>query len=639
MPARVSPETVKRFDALLADGHNVAAAARACQVSKDWAYNRSKGRRKRDQAKFYANLDDAKLPDPKVDTGLSDEARHALDCFPCFRLRFTGRKSMPWQAKAAEEARAALESEIKEFVVINVPPGAGKSTLFGHDIPLWLICRDRSVRILYGSNTERQAKLYTGRLRDSLERTSPYLATSKEKSQGMVDAVATVTDDYGRFKPLTPKAWRVEEFTVAQPNDTAASDKEHTVTAYGRDGGVLGGRYDFVIWDDLVDAKNQRTVESREQLKEWWQSTAESRLEPGGLLILQGQRMGSDDLYRFALDMTDVELDDDGFEVEQENPPRKYRHIIYKAHYEELCPADGAHPRTSKPWPEGCLLDPYRLSWKDLKRVMNGGTGEAYEVQYQQRDTDPENVLVRKIWVTGGVDERGVEYPGCWDNDRGLCQMPRGIEGDLFSYATVDPSPSMFWAVEWWIYHPESEQRFLMDLVRQKMPSGGLLDYDIDARELVGLMPEWQMRAQLLGWPIRAWVVETNAAQRWLVGNEATRRFQMKHDVEIVRHNTGNNKVDPKYGVPMLSMLYRQGRVRLPGLQSDGSRVASLKLVDEATRWRVNTENPGIASTDCVMAQWIGEFQLPRIYSPQNLAAPRRQMAWASTHRGLQVVA
>ena len=44
MPPRVPPETVKRFDALLLDGYNVMAAARACQVSKDWAYNRSKGR-------------------------------------------------------------------------------------------------------------------------------------------------------------------------------------------------------------------------------------------------------------------------------------------------------------------------------------------------------------------------------------------------------------------------------------------------------------------------------------------------------------------------------------------------------------------------------------------------------------------
>src|SRR3712207_3217000 len=180
MPYRVPPETVKRFDKMLGEGYAVTAAATACGVSRDWAYNRSKGRRKRDQAKFYSTADDLALPDPKRDDRLTADARHALECFPCFRERYTGRRSMPWQVKAANDAREPLESPIKEFVVINVPPGAGKSTLFGHDIPLWLICRDRSVRILSGSNTERQAKMYTGRLRDSLERTTPYLATSKE---------------------------------------------------------------------------------------------------------------------------------------------------------------------------------------------------------------------------------------------------------------------------------------------------------------------------------------------------------------------------------------------------------------------------------------------------------------------------
>lgn len=623
MPARVPPETVKRFDKLLADGYNVALAARTCSVSKDWAYNRSKGRRKRDQAKFYADLDDANLPDPVVLDHLCEEARHALECFACFRLRYTGRRSMPWQIKAAQEAVEALASPIKEFVVTNMPPGAGKSTLFGHDLLLWLICRDRSVRILYGSNTERQAKMYTGRLRDSLERTTPYLATSKEKAQGSVDAVATVTGDYGRFKPLTPKAWRVEEFTVAQPNDTAASDKEHTVTAYGRDGGVLGGRYDFVIWDDLVDVKNQRTAESREALKAWWQSTAESRLEPGGVLILQGQRMGSDDLYRFALDMVDVDLDDEGFEVESAEPPLKYRHVIYKAHYDELC--TGSHPRSTPAWPDGCLLDPHRLSWRDLKRVMNGGTGEAFLVQYQQEDTDPDNVLVRKLWISGGEDENRVEFPGCWDDDRGLCELPRGLKGDLFSYATVDPSPSKFWSVQWWIYHPESEQRFLMDLVRQQMPARGLLDYDIDERELVGLMPEWQDRSQRLGWPIRYWIVEAVAAQKWLAGYAAGDLFLSKYDAQIVRHQTNINKGDPQYGVTMLSTLYRQGRVRLPGKQSNGSRLASLKLVDEVTRW------PKGATDDCVMAQWFGEWNLERLYSPAEIKPVRlhRVPSWS----------
>jgi len=87
-----------------------------------------------------------------------------------------------------------------------------------------------------------------------------------------------------------------------QPNDIAGSDKERTVSAYGMDGGFLGGRYDLVIWDDLVDKRSMRTAEARETLINMWETEAETRLEPGGLLILQGQRMRSDDLYRYIWD-------------------------------------------------------------------------------------------------------------------------------------------------------------------------------------------------------------------------------------------------------------------------------------------------------------------------------------------------
>ena len=58
-----------------------------------------------------------------------------------------------------------------------------------------------------------------------------------------------------------------------------------------RHSGFLGGRFDLVIWDDLVDRKNTKTVEAKENLRTWWDSEAETRLEPRGLLLVQGQRI------------------------------------------------------------------------------------------------------------------------------------------------------------------------------------------------------------------------------------------------------------------------------------------------------------------------------------------------------------
>ena len=52
-----------------------------------------------------------------------------------------------------------------------------------------------------------------------------------------------------------------------------------------------------------MSLKRLRTLELIESDQRWWDSYAERRLEPAGLLILQGQRMGAEDLYRYCIDM------------------------------------------------------------------------------------------------------------------------------------------------------------------------------------------------------------------------------------------------------------------------------------------------------------------------------------------------
>jgi hypothetical protein len=103
------------------------------------------------------------------------------------------------------------------------------------------------------------------------------------------------------------------------------------------DSGFLGGRFDLIIWDDLYDPRKMRTAEAREDLKRWWDEVAETRLEPGGLLVLQGQRMAGDDIYRYALDKQVIMDEDEDWEAdvpeELKLGGRRYHHLAYKAHY------------------------------------------------------------------------------------------------------------------------------------------------------------------------------------------------------------------------------------------------------------------------------------------------------------------
>lgn len=561
------------------------------------------------------------------DHPLTDPAKRALDDFAYFRHRYLGRHSTPWQTEAAVRILDYVTSGDTEFVVINAPPGSGKSTLFVNDVPLWLICRDRTIRILIGSSTAKLAAQYTNRIRRMLERPRPLpAAKDREAAEGCLAA------DYGRFKPDTgADIWRREEFTVVsisdELSDNMIEDKEPTVSSYGMDSEFLGARANLVIWDDLVTNRTLKNVETIESQRTWWSNEAETRVEPGGALILQGQRMGPEDLYRYALDQR---LGDD--DVDQ----ARYRHIIYPAHFEDRC--HNVHGLDSPAYPTGCLLDPHRLPWRGSNGLLTHQRNrvDKYRVQYQQEDTDPGTVLVPAIWINGGRDVDGVEYPGCWDNHRDFANtpadIPHGLSAPTYSIATVDPSPTMYWAIQWWLYHPASEQRFLLDLIRQKMEAPTFLDWNATDTNFYGIMDDWQQRSVRLGFPITHWIVEHNAAQRFMLQYDHVKRWQRLHSVTIIGHNTiANNKLDPDYGIQMLRDKYRFGNVRLPGKHGNWSAarpVVESTLVKELTHY--STDGTRTTSTDdCLMSQWFFEHHVPRISRPiHKQARPLHRPSW-----------
>lgn len=563
---------------------------------------------------------------PKTWDELESPAKYGLENFAFWRKRYLGRLSTPWQEDAAYKVIEWLATEDKEYVVVNAPPGSGKSTLFTHDIPAWLACRDRSIRCLIGSRTERQAKQYVSRLRRTFDRRRPIQADPNEVALGLAtDAIATLIDDYGRFKPLIPDLWRNDEFVLAQLDDQLLEDKEPSFAAYGMDSGFLGSRANLVIWDDLADKTTMRTQEAREGIRQWWDDEAETRLEPGGVLVLQGQRMGPEDIYRHALDQRLGEDDDDDVTGEVEDDrPMKYRHIVYRAHDETKCLEE--HGKESPYWPDGCLLDPRRLPWSGSGglRTIRSNREDKYRVLYQQEDLDPASVLVNPIWITGGLGVDGVQYPGCRDKDRGICQLPKGLAGRLLSIATADPSPTKFWGVHWWIVRIDDDgpqERYLMDLLKETLDAPDFLDWNQTSNSWTGVMEEWQLRSQEMGLPITTWIVEANAAQRFLLQYEHVKRWTAKRGVTVRAHQTHRNKADADFGVETIAPHYRYGRVRLPWGDAPG-RLACMKLTEEVTRW------PEGRSDDQVMAHWFLEWTLPTLWTPGGAQPRARRPSW-----------
>ena len=520
-----------------------------------------------------------------------------LDDFPRFRERYFKRTSTPWQAEAALKLKEYLEKPEKSYVVVNAPPGSGKSTLFTHDIPAWLAARNPHIRCLIGSRTERQAAMYTGRLRRTF---------SNERS--------AFVSELGPFRPLQRDLWRNSEFIIAVPEDEVNDEKEPTFAAFGQDSGFLGGRYDFVIWDDLIDFRNAKSIEARNALVNWYETEAITRLEPGGLFVLQGQRIGPDDLYRYSLDLTDGSDEDKPL----------FEHIIYRAHYEDRC--SNLHGVDAPAWPEGCLLDPVRLPWKEL-RAKNRNQLERFLVLYQQEDLDPDTSLVQHLWLEGGIGKDGSLHPGCWDEDRSLQEVPRGINlTECVAIATVDPSAAMHRALELWFYHPESDTRWLVDFYRGPLTAPGFLDR-VDGK-FIGFLEEWQQWSVSVGLPIQTWVVESNTCQRFLLQYQHAKDWIALNSVNIVPHQTTQRRHDPDFGVQSIAPHFKYGRVRLPGR----SHQAIKPFTDELVRW------PHGRTEDTVMACWFFEVYRPNIISPAQHTIQYWRPSWAkNAERGLAI--
>jgi len=621
----VTPVQRKKYFEARAAGFSIAESARKAKFSEATAYRVEKAAQnlRADEgidssAANYRELKaEAKLDGPKPYDRLSAEAQRSLEDFAYFRRRYFGRIATPWQEEAGTELVKLLESDQKEYVVMNMPPGSGKTTLL-HDMTCWIICRNRSVRLLTGSATMSLAKRNLMRVRRSLERTIPELADDTLKTRGQaVDAESTLAIDFGRFKPLEKELWTNEAFIVMQPEENGAiSEKEPTLSAYGMDSGFIGGRFDGCFWDDLVDPRKVRSAEQREAMEDWYQDVAETRLEPAGMLALIGQRLAPDDLYRFALDMTQPLEDEDTLdeltddEIANLRRDKKYKHLLYRAHYEEKCAPD-SHKRNAEAYPKGCLLDPRRLPWREISNLMSN-RGERFAVVYQQEDIALDETLVRNEWVYG----HGTS-PGCIDKERDRWEIPPGINpADCMVVATADPSPTNYWSIQCWLYHPESQQRFLLDLIRKKMEAPEFLEFNYNLGEFTGVMEEWQRLSTSLGFPIQTWVIEQNAAQRFMLQYDHFKRWRQLNGVEVIPHNTNTNKSDANYGVTTISQHWRFGRVRLMGKGEGKTR--SMHLIDEVTKY------PHGRTDDCVMAEWFFEWNIPNLYQPKT----RQVQAW-----------
>ena len=250
---------------------------------------------------------------------------------------------------------------------------------------------------------------------------------------------------------------------------------------------------------------------------------------------------------------------------------------------------------------------------------------------YQQEEGDVVGGLVDPAWIQGGIDEDGYPAPGCLDKERGLLEVPPHLmDGRGWSFVTVDPSPTNFWGVIWWVFDPDSENRYIIDLHRRRMNPEQFLSLDLDTLQFGGLVQELWERSNESNVPLTHIVVEVNAAQRWLLNQPHVQRWSAMTGVAFVPHTTSINKQDPKYGLESIGDLFRQGRIRMPWSDIT-SRNRSSFLIDEALKY------PEADTTDLLMSTWFGKLAVENLYTPRRSGMYRlSRPTWlAHSQRGI----
>ena len=289
---------------------------------------------------------------------------------------------------------------------------------------------------------------------------------------------------------------------------------------------------------------------------------------------------------------------------------QKYHHLVYRAYYEDLDTGPKSKRKDAPGWPNGPLLDPIRLPWKDLSYIRYNQP-QKFRVVYQQEDIDTDYQLVERAMLTGGVGVDGVQYGGCIDRDRQPGWLRPGLKAPWVSIITVDPSPANFWGVIWTVVQPDIGLYHVVDLERVKLTAEELLGYDLSTGRYSGILDEWVQRADEMGYPVSHIVVEVNAAQRFLLAHDFVRRWSALREVTIVPHQTHRNKIDENLGLEaLIPPVVRSGSLRLPTLTANWKTLA---LVEELCTWTKDKKK----GTDLAMALWFCLLHAPKLATPK----------------------
>lgn len=172
------------------------------------------------------------------------------------------------------------------ILIIEAPPRHGKSELISKYLPSWFLGCYPDKRVMLASYADKLARNFGRHCRDLLNRTAPWFGINGVRRD------VTAADE-----------WDLAGFSGGM------------LTA-GVGGPLTGRGADLLIIDDPIkNAEEALSDRVRENHWDWWQSTAYTRLEPGGVAIVMMTRWHEDDLVGRLLKHQEEMEQDHGLQI------------------------------------------------------------------------------------------------------------------------------------------------------------------------------------------------------------------------------------------------------------------------------------------------------------------------------------
>jgi hypothetical protein len=474
------------------------------------------------------------------------EAQAALDDFVEFRDKyFLTEQNIPYETPEFQKRwiDAILETikNGKRLMVLS-PPRHGKTDLLTH-FCVYMICKNPNMRIMWVGGNEDIAKNAVGSVLDHLE-----------NNEQLIQDYAT----YEGFRPMNKsgKSWSTSQFTVA--TRTVSGIKSPTLVAVGKGGKILSRDADLIISDDIEDHGSTVQPSARENTKNWWTTTLQSRKEEHTGMVVIGSRQHPDDLYN-AL------LNNDAWET-----------IVERAHDLEI-PLD----QESNDQDEHMLWKGKRShKWlmEQLAAAETTGGRAIFEMVYLNKA------------VPAGMELFGAEMiDSCLDRSRILGDVPPHTA----LIAGLDPASTGYQAAVLWAYNQKTGQLWLVDL-RNDL-GGGI-------SKALKVMQEWHEQYFL-----SHWIVEENGFQKAIGQDKEIKNWAGVNGVRIEGHQTYKNKWDPVFGVTAMVPMYEQQKINLPWGNPQTQRKVNVlrqQLIYFSSASGTNSKSVN-SKTDLVMASWF----------------------------------